>query len=594
MKKYLTLIIALFALAGASFADNVNSQLLSISDSCAVEKETIDGVDSLQVANEVISEEASVDAAEAMTRAELLAKINAPIEMSTQGFWEDSNKKLSNFFDKMNDKEKFGEYTPLREFEWTAAPLVAFGLIAKADKKNFRAARNNFIPSYKNRFDDVLQHGPLILTTAMKLVGYEGRSDFWRYLASGAASYAAMAVFVNGIKYTAKEMRPDGSTANSFPSGHTATAFVAATIMHKEYGLTRSPWWSVAAYGMATTTGIMRTLNNRHWISDILVGAGIGVISTDIGYMIGDYIFKKDRIKRNPREGSSDMLKYPSFFKLSLGMTFANDLKMPTNTMYLVGQRLWGGAGAAELTDDYYQVTRRGNPFRVPDDFNATDRTYRNYAGTHSGGSTFYKDPKIKVSTGTSVGAEAAYFFNKYFGVGARLRITTAPVYAEGLSSYDSQLRLLPSNSASDVWSIADASAGVYLAWPISSKHNVNFKALYGRRFFGELDLTAKSDLKLIDQVTGEELYSEVNGDNLYIYKTNTDDLTLGLSYTYSLNNGVAISAFFDYDSSRPKFDVEYTPYHTDSRKMFSTATEFSFKQKLNTCTLGASMTVLF
>ena len=52
-------------------------------------------------------------------------------------------------------------------------------------------------------------------------------------LASTAMSYGIMAGFVNGIKYTAKEMRPNGSTANSWPSGHIATAFVGATILQE-------------------------------------------------------------------------------------------------------------------------------------------------------------------------------------------------------------------------------------------------------------------------------------------------------------------------------------------------------------------------
>ena len=47
---------------------------------------------------------------------------------------------------------------------------------------------------------------------------------------------ALMATAVNSLKYSCKVMRPDGSTRNSFPSGHTATAFMAATMLHKEYG----------------------------------------------------------------------------------------------------------------------------------------------------------------------------------------------------------------------------------------------------------------------------------------------------------------------------------------------------------------------
>ena len=146
-------------------------------------------------------------------------------------------------------------------------------------------------------------------------------------------------------------MRPDGSTANAVPSGHTATAFTAATIMHKEYGLTRSPWWSIFGYGCATTTGIMRTLNNRHWISDVLVGAGLGIISTDLGYMCADWIFKKKGINREPLENTSDLWQNPSFFKLELGMQLTNDLKLPTNTSFLTTANLYN-YGGAYLDDD--------------------------------------------------------------------------------------------------------------------------------------------------------------------------------------------------------------------------------------------------
>ena len=119
-----------------------------------------------------------------------------------------------------------------------------------------------------------------------------------------------MAGLVNGIKYTAKEMRPDGSTRNAWPSGHTATAFLAATILHKEYGMTRSPWFSVGAYTLATATGVMRVLNNRHWISDVLSGAGIGILSVELGYGMCDLLFKGRGVLHN------DIVSYPDGCRL--------------------------------------------------------------------------------------------------------------------------------------------------------------------------------------------------------------------------------------------------------------------------------------
>ena len=492
--------------------------------------------------------------------------------------------------------EKYGYYTPLREFEWSTVPLVAFGFAAKANKKNFRAARNNFIPAYENRFDDNLQLVPLVVASGLNFAGYEGRNKTGRYLASGALSYAWCALFVNSIKYSAKEMRPDGSTANSFPSGHTATAFTAATIMHKEYGLTRSPWWSIFGYGCATTTGIMRTLNNRHWISDVLVGAGLGVISTDLGYMCADWIFKKKGSNREPLENTSDLWQNPSFFKLELGMQLTNDLKLPTNTSFLTTANLYN-YGGAYLDDDYYTIQRNGNPFRIPDDYNAEKREFKNYAS----GSPAYAEgqsPRIKVGTGTTVAGEAAYFINKFLGVGARARITTAPVTAEGLYTYtekgDVLTRNMNSASVSEVWSLVDIGAGLYLAWPFSPKQNIGIKALYGRRFFGSLNLIAASDQVYLNTQTNEEAAVTMYGDAMKIDKTNTDNFTVGLHYTYAMNSGMAISGFVDYDFSKPTFDVEYTPYHKDLLLMATKHTNFSFSHKINSFTLGVAMSVLF
>lgn len=494
---------------------------------------------------------------------------------------------------------KYGAYVPLKELEFHSLPLLAFGFIAKGSKKDFRAARNNFIPSYKNGLDDIIQFGPFAASFAMNLAGYEGRSDFKRYFFSAGFSYAFMAMFVNGIKYTASEMRPDGTSANSFPSGHTATAFTAATIMHKEYGLTRSPWWSVLGYSFATTTGIMRTLNNRHWISDVLVGAGIGVISTDLGYMMADLWFKNKHLNREPNKGNYDMLKYPSFFRLSLGMQFTNDIKFPTeNVEYITTQRVWNEAGAAEMEDNYMTIVRYGNPFRIPDDFNAAsdDRTYNNYLSSLPGnqeGTTFYRNPRLKVGSGTTVSAEAAYFFTNYVGAGARGRITTAPVVADGLSTYDTNNKLLYSTSVTDVWSMADIGVGVYVAWPISSRHNISAKALYGRRFFGSLEFQSEYDIPITIEGMENE-YIPILGDNLYIDSTSADNLTAGLTYTYSMGNGVAISAFTEYDYSKPSLTAEYCPYNSDVLKRLSAASMFKFQQRVKSLTIGASMTVLF
>ena len=152
--------------------------------------------------------------------------------------------------------------------------------------------REACIPDFRYTYDDWLQYGPAALMVGLKVSGYESRSSWGRMLVSDAFSVAAMTVTVNGLKYTVKRTRPDGSKDNSFPSGHTATAFMTATMLHKEYGW-RSPWFSIGGYTAAAVTGVSRLLNNKHWMTDIAAGAAIGIGSVHLGYFITDKIFNE-------------------------------------------------------------------------------------------------------------------------------------------------------------------------------------------------------------------------------------------------------------------------------------------------------------
>lgn len=150
--------------------------------------------------------------------------------------------------------------------------------------------RESIAPDFRYTYDDWLQYGPAALMVGLKAGGYESRSSWGRMLVSDIFSIGAMAATVNGLKYTIKRTRPDGSHRNSFPSGHTATAFMSATMLHKEYGW-RSPWFSIGGYTAAAVTGVSRLLNNKHWMTDIAAGAAIGIGSVHLGYFITDKIF---------------------------------------------------------------------------------------------------------------------------------------------------------------------------------------------------------------------------------------------------------------------------------------------------------------
>ena len=145
---------------------------------------------------------------------------------------------------------------------------------------------------------NILQLSPGILLYALKAGGLESRSDWPRMITADIASGAILLSVVQAAKYTFKRERPDGRAFNSYPSGHTATAFMFAHMLHKEYGETVSPWISVAGYGMAATTGIFRVISNRHWASDVLAGAALGIFSTELAYDLTDILFGDHGLKK--------------------------------------------------------------------------------------------------------------------------------------------------------------------------------------------------------------------------------------------------------------------------------------------------------
>ena len=185
----------------------------------------------------------------------------------------------------------------LKGFMIALAMTLAFAAQAQEDFRHsidtdLHALRNCVVPGFHYSYDDYLQYAPAALTLGLKACGYESRSGWGRMIVSDAFSAAIMAGAVNGLKYSVGRLRPDGSRRNSFPSGHTATAFMTATMLHKEYGW-RSPWFSIGGYTAAAVTGVSRILNNRHWLSDVIAGGAIGIGSVHLGYFITDRIFKE-------------------------------------------------------------------------------------------------------------------------------------------------------------------------------------------------------------------------------------------------------------------------------------------------------------
>ncbi|MDE5423688.1 phosphatase PAP2 family protein [Ancylomarina sp. DW003] len=167
-----------------------------------------------------------------------------------------------------------------------------------SSKYAFQNSTYKEIHDYTTVVDDYTQFAPLGIAVGMIALNKKGQNKRGEQVALLITSEIVGLGAMGLLKNNAKRKRPDGSKVNSFPSGHTTQAFIAARYLDKEFG-DKYPWVKYTGYALASFTGVSRVLNNRHWISDILVGAGLGILSVDLTYW-GFKQLQKKKISISP------------------------------------------------------------------------------------------------------------------------------------------------------------------------------------------------------------------------------------------------------------------------------------------------------
>ncbi len=130
------------------------------------------------------------------------------------------------------------------------------------------------------RADDVLQFVPTVVMLGLGTTGVEGKHRLKDQLILTLLSHGLAQSITQGLKHTVQYSRPDSDENDAFPSGHATMAFTGAALLAHEYG-GRSAWYSVGGYGVAASVGAIRVLKKRHWLADVLFGAGVGIGATE-------------------------------------------------------------------------------------------------------------------------------------------------------------------------------------------------------------------------------------------------------------------------------------------------------------------------
>jgi hypothetical protein len=170
----------------------------------------------------------------------------------------------------------------------------------------------------KVTIDDFTQYAPAVSVYALNNLGIKGKNNLRDRTIILGTSYLLMGSSVYALKNITKIERPDGSSNNSFPSGHTATAFAGAEFLWQEYKNVNI-WYGITGYAVATGTGLFRIYNARHWLSDVVMGAGIGILTTKIAYWIFPYV-DNHIFKSNKKVHSTMIAPFYNGNQMGIGM----------------------------------------------------------------------------------------------------------------------------------------------------------------------------------------------------------------------------------------------------------------------------------
>jgi len=188
-------------------------------------------------------------------------------------------------------------------FRKVAAPiaLMSIGVVTWNEEKfinrdQLEENKNEHASFYSLHLDDYLQYVPAAMVYGLNVAGVRGKNSVMEETIMLLKSEILMIATVYTLKETTHIERPDNTDYKSFPSGHTAQAFVAATFLHKEYG-EKSIWYSIGGYTVATSVGVMRVTGNHHWLSDVFFGAAIGILSTELVYATHQYKWSERKVK---------------------------------------------------------------------------------------------------------------------------------------------------------------------------------------------------------------------------------------------------------------------------------------------------------
>jgi hypothetical protein len=163
--------------------------------------------------------------------------------------------------------------------------------IPKLDNKIMNNISENH-PSFHTNAADYLMWAPSASVYVMDAFKVRTQHTFKEHLILDACSILVTGALGFGMRKISENIDAYNSENTKFPSGHTANAFRGAEIVHQELKFSH-PVLSYSGYLVATSVGLLRMYNKQHFLSEVIAGAGLGILSTKLTYWIFEKIKEK-------------------------------------------------------------------------------------------------------------------------------------------------------------------------------------------------------------------------------------------------------------------------------------------------------------
>jgi membrane-associated phospholipid phosphatase len=204
-------------------------------------------------------------------------------------------------FDTLNKNENREYYLKPPALIIPATFIIYGGLkpvindISKLDNRIMSHMQERY-PDFRGNAADYLMWVPSASVYAMDAFKVKTAHNFKQHLILDAGSILITGGIGLGMRIISSNIKGFDSGNTGFPSGHTANAFRGAEILHQELKQ-NNKLLSYSGYVAATAVGVLRIYGKEHYLSQVVAGAGLGILSTKITYWIFDKIKRSGHSK---------------------------------------------------------------------------------------------------------------------------------------------------------------------------------------------------------------------------------------------------------------------------------------------------------